>query len=113
MIVDTIQNAHKYYSVHPSFKKAFEYIQQTNLDTIEMGKYEIDGDSLKAIFSNKEGMSAEVSTAKFNATINIRHTACINGTEKIGWKPRENETETGLMKKRRSCTVMRLICIFS
>lgn len=43
MIVDTIQNAAKYFSVHPLFAKAFAYIQNTNLDTIEMGKYDIDG----------------------------------------------------------------------
>ena len=55
MIVDTIQNASKYFSVHPLFAKAFEYIKQTDLDTIEMGRYEIDGDKLKAIFSNKKG----------------------------------------------------------
>jgi len=97
MIVDTILNAHKYFSVHPFFKKAFEYIQSTNLDTIEMGKYEIDGENLKAIFSNKTGMSAEASTAKFechNKHIDIQ--LCINGTEQIGWKPREKcKTENG------------------
>lgn len=97
MIVDTLKNASKYNSVHPLFARAFEYIRNTNLDTIEMGKYEIDGDNLKAIFSNKEGMSAEVSTAKFechNKHIDIQ--VCINGTEQIGWKPREKcKTENG------------------
>jgi len=97
MIVDTISNASKYFSVHPLFKKAFEYIQQTNLDTIEMGKYEIDGDNLKAIFSNKEGMTAEASTSKFechNKHIDIQ--LCIHGVEQIGWKPREDcEHENG------------------
>ena len=93
MIVDTISNASKYFSVHPLFEKAFEYIRTTDLDTVEMGKYEIDGDNLKAIFSNKEGMTAEVSTAKFechNKHIDIQF--CINGTEQMGWKPREKCT---------------------
>lgn len=97
MIVDTIQNASKYFSVHPLFKKAFEYIQATNLNTVEMGRYEIDGDNLRAIFSNKEGMTAEVSTSKFechNKHIDIQ--LCINGAEQIGWKPREKcKTENG------------------
>jgi len=90
MIIDTLSNASKYYSAHPLFAKAFEYIQHTNLDTIEMGKYEIDADNLKAIFSNKEGMSAEVSTSKFechNKHIDIQ--LCISGNEEMGWKPRE------------------------
>lgn len=93
MIIDTIQNASKYYGVHQLFAKAFQYIQNTDLNTIEMGKYEIDGDDLKAIFSNKTGMTAEASVAKFechNRYIDIQ--LCIHGTEQIGWKPREKCT---------------------
>jgi YhcH/YjgK/YiaL family protein len=97
MIVDTISNGHKYFSVHPLFKKAFEYIQQTDLDTVKMGKYEIDGDNLKAIFSNKTGMTAEASVSKFechNKHIDIQ--LCIHGVELMGWKPREKcKTENG------------------
>ena len=90
MIIDTIQNAAKYFSVHPLFKKAFEYIQHTDLNTIEMGRYEMDGSGLKAIFSNKNGMTAAESIAKFechNKHIDIQ--LCINGVEQLGWKPRE------------------------
>ena len=93
MIVDTLQNASKYFSIHPLFAKAFEYILQTNLDTIDMGRYEIEGYNLKAIFSNKKGMTAAESTAKFechNKHIDIQ--LCINGKEQIGWKPREKCT---------------------
>lgn len=90
MIIDTIQNASKYFSAHPLFAKAFEYISKTDLDAIEMGKYEIDGDKLKAVYSNKKGMTAAESVAKFechNKYIDIQ--LCINGVEQIGWKPRE------------------------
>lgn len=91
MIIDTLKNASKYFSVHPLFAKAFEYIQKTDLNAVEMGKYEIDGDNLKAIYSNKPGMKAEESTAKFechNKNIDIQ--LCIKGVEQIGWKPRES-----------------------
>jgi len=90
MIIDTIANASKYFPVHPLFAKAFEYIKQTDLLTKEPGKYEIDGDNLKAIFSDKKGMSASESTAKFechNKHIDIQ--LCLSGVETIGWKPRE------------------------
>lgn len=90
MIIDTIQNASKYYSTHPLFGKAFEYIRSADLDSIEMGKYEIDGDDLKAIFSAKVGMTAEASVAKFECHNNhIDIQLCIHGVEQIGWKPRE------------------------
>jgi biofilm protein TabA len=90
MIIDTITNLKKYNNVHPLFAKAFKYINNTDLEKMEDGKYEIDND-LKAIFSNKNGMEAAESIAKFechNKNIDIQF--CIKGTETIGWKPREN-----------------------
>jgi len=96
MIVDTIQNASKYFSVHPLFARAFEYIQQTDLATAADGKSDI-AEGLKAIYSNKPGTTAEASLAKFechNKNIDIQ--LCINGKETIGWKPREKcVTENG------------------
>ena len=89
MIIDTIQNASKYFSVHPLFAKAFEFIQQTDLANAPDGKSDIT-EGLKAIFSNAPGKSKESSVAKFechNHHIDIQ--LCINCTETMGWKPRE------------------------
>jgi len=89
MIIDTIQNAHKYFSVHPLFEKAFDYIKSTDLSNAEVGKSDI-ADGLKAIISNKKGMTAAESIAKFechNKNIDIQ--LCIKGQETIAWKPRE------------------------
>jgi biofilm protein TabA len=94
MIIDTIANASKYFSVHPLFAKAFDYINSTDLSNTEDGKYEIDGDNIKAIISNKNGMTAEESTAKFECHNNyIDIQLCIKGKETFGWKPRENCTQ--------------------
>lgn len=91
MIIDTLQNASRYFSVNPLFEKAFEYNQKTDLNTIVMGRYEIDGGNLKAIFSNKKGMTAAESVAKFEChDKNIDIQLCIHGNEQIGWKPRGN-----------------------
>ena len=49
MIIDVLSNASKYYSVHPLFEKAFQYIAQTDLEKITEGKFDIDGDKLRAI----------------------------------------------------------------
>ena len=89
MIIDTIANAYKYFGVHPLFSKAFDYLNQTDLENTEGSRFDIDGNNLKAIFSNKTGMTTEESTAKFechNRHIDIQ--VCINGVETIGWKPR-------------------------
>ncbi|HEX7367212.1 MAG TPA: YhcH/YjgK/YiaL family protein [Pelobium sp.] len=88
MIIDTLANADKYTSVHPLFAKAFEYIGATDLNAIEVGKYDI-AEGLKAIVSDKAGMTAAESEAKFechNQNIDIQ--VCIRGTENIGWKTR-------------------------
>ena len=91
MIIDTIKNAPKYFSVHPLFQQAFAYISKTDLAAVEPGKYDIDGDNLKAAYAAKKGMTAEESVSKFechNKHIDIQ--VCINGIEKMGWKPRED-----------------------
>lgn len=91
MIVDTLQNASKYFPVHPLFARAFEYINNTDLNAIESGKwFEIDGDNLKAIISNKKGVTTAQSIAKFECHdkyIDIQ--LCVAGHETLGWKPRE------------------------
>lgn len=89
MIIDTIQNAPKYFSAHPLFAKAFEYIQQTDLKNTEAGKSDI-AEGLKAIISSSPGKTKEASLSKFechNKNIDIQ--LCISGNETIGWKPRE------------------------
>ena len=89
MIIDTIQNAHKYLSVHPLFAKAFQYIKGTDLANAEVGKSDI-AEGLKAIISNKKGMTAAESIAKFEChNNNIDIQLCIKGVETIAWKPRE------------------------
>ncbi len=92
MIIDHLANASKYTSLHPLFAQAFEYINSTDLASIEDGKYEI-ADGLKAIVSDKAGKTAEESISKFechNKNIDIQ--LCIRGKETIGYKPRNTCT---------------------
>jgi biofilm protein TabA len=89
MIVDNLTQASKYASLNPLFAKAFAYIASVDLASLEVGKFDIDGDRVRGIVSDKNGMSADESTAKFechNAHIDIQ--VCIRGRERMGWKPR-------------------------
>lgn len=91
MIVDSINNGSKYASLHPLFAKAFEFINNTDLSALEVGKFDIDGENIRGIVSDKEGTTAKASIAKFechNAHIDIQ--VCIRGKETIGWKPRNS-----------------------
>ena len=59
---------------------------------MEIGKQDI-AEGLKAIVSEKQGMSAAESEAKFEChNNNIDIQLCIKGSETIGWKPRERCT---------------------
>ncbi|MDI9365945.1 MAG: YhcH/YjgK/YiaL family protein [Flavobacterium sp.] len=88
MIVDTLANADKYTNIHPLFAKAFEYIISQNLANLEIGKTDV-AEGLKAIVSDKAGMPAADSIAKFEChNNNIDIQLCIRGHETIGWKPR-------------------------
>jgi biofilm protein TabA len=89
MIIDTLSNAQKYCCLHPLFSKAFDHIKSLKLDTIEPGSYKIEGDQLKALVFNKQGMTITESAEKFechNEYIDIQ--LCVKGVEQIGWKPR-------------------------
>jgi len=89
MIIDTLGNASKYYSLHPLFEKAFEFIHTTELANAPDGKSGI-AEGLNAIFSTAPGKTKEASLAKFEChDKNIDIQFCIEGIETIGWKPRE------------------------
>ncbi len=90
MIIDTLASANTYASLHPHFAKAFEYLRSLDFNNLEDGKYDIDGDNLRAIVSNKNGMTAEESIAKFEChDKHIDIQLCIHGIEKMGWKSRK------------------------
>lgn len=93
MIIDSLSNAEKYFCVHPLFAQAFEYIKSQNIESMEVGNYEIDDGKLRSIISNNPGKTVAESTTKFechNKHIDIQ--VCIKGKEQIGWKPRQSCT---------------------
>ena len=88
MIIDSLENAYRYTDLHKSFSKAFQFVNHTNLDTVEVGKYEIDGKEVHAAVSLKDGVKAE--EAKYEAHDNyIDIQVCPTGSERIGWSPRK------------------------
>ena len=90
MIIDSLENAGRYTSIHPLFAEAFEYIKTLDLKNAEIGKTDLS-DGLKIIVAEKVGMKQEESVAKFechNQNIDIQ--LCISGKEQMGWKPRQS-----------------------
>jgi len=89
MIIDTLNNASKYTGLNPLFAKAFDFINQNDVATLENGVIQIE-DGLKVIVSTANGKTAEASLAKFEChDKNIDIQVCVKGLETIAWKPRE------------------------
>lgn len=93
MILDHIANIDKYACLHPRFAKAFEFVKNLNLATLEAGsKFEIDGKNIHASVSAKEGVKA--ADAKFEAHDNYFDIqVCPSASETIGWSPRDEVKE--------------------
>jgi len=71
MIVDSINNGSKYASLHPHFAKAFEFINSTDLAALEVGKFDIDGENLRALFLTKKEQQLKPVPPNLNAIMPI------------------------------------------
>ncbi|MEO8532187.1 MAG: YhcH/YjgK/YiaL family protein [Flavobacterium sp.] len=92
MIIDSLHNATKYYSLHPNFKKAFEYVNQNDLSKLEEGSFEIT-EGLKIIVIAGEATTREESIKGFEChDKNIDIQISVKGPETFAWKPREKCT---------------------
>lgn len=87
MIIDSLSNAKKYFSLNPRFEKAFKFLADTDLNNLAEGKHDIDGSEIYANAMVREGLAPE--NAKFEAHdkyIDIQ--VCISGNESFGWSNR-------------------------
>ena len=89
MIIDSLHNAKKYYSLHANFKKAFEFVNQNDISQLEEGVIEIT-DGLKVIVIAGQGTTKEESIKGFEChDKNIDIQIVVKGPETYAWKPRE------------------------
>jgi YhcH/YjgK/YiaL family protein len=87
MIVEHLSNAKKYFSLNPRFEKAFGFLFNNDLNTLDERKYEIDGAEVYATFMVRQGLAPEA--AKHEAHdryIDIQ--VCVSGKETFGWSHR-------------------------
>ncbi len=82
MIFDKIENLRKYTSLHPRFTKAADFIENTDLSTLEPGRHIIDGEDIyvsSAEYFTKEEGFLEGHSKHIDIQIIIK------GSEKIGF----------------------------
>jgi len=84
MIFDQLKNAELYFQINNRFRKAFDYLKSNDFNSIEPGKYEIDGEDIYAIVQQYD--TKPMSSGKWEAHkkyIDIQF--IVNGKEKMGY----------------------------
>ncbi len=87
MILDTLQNRELYYPLSPRLRKAFEWLDKTDVSALATGSHEIDGTD---IFVNVSELDlrprTEAALEVHNEYIDIQ--VVFGGEEEFGWSPR-------------------------
>jgi len=86
MIIDRLENAERYYDVHPAFERAFAFLRRSDLANLPDGRHEIDGDRLFCLISHSPARKrAEAPLEAHRKYIDIQYV--LSGTDEMGWKP--------------------------
>jgi len=87
MILDILENAHRYLVMNNGFAKAVEFLQRPELQELPVGRYEIDGERVYAMVSKDFGIKKEDTHLETHEKyIDIQ--LILSGTDDIGWKPK-------------------------
>jgi biofilm protein TabA len=87
MILDVLENAHRYLALNKGFAEAIEFLLRPDLKELPLGRYEIDGDRVYAMVSKNPGCRKEDSLLETHEKyIDIQ--LVLAGTDDMGWKPK-------------------------
>ncbi len=96
MIIDNLVNAARYFQLHPLFEKAFDYLNQLDLDEVETGTTEIEGNQLKvSVVETKLKPETEARLETHQKYIDIQ--IPLSCAESYGWRSLSSlrDSETG------------------
>ncbi len=88
MIHDSLEKAHIYESIHPRFKKAFEFLRKIKNQPFNEGKILIENENIYAIISLNKGLNPEESKIEAHRKY-IDNQMPLSKTEKMGWRSLE------------------------
>jgi len=87
MILDILENAHRYLNLHKGFAKALDFLLRPDLKELPVGKYEIDVERVYAMLSLEPGRKKEDALLETHEKyIDIQ--LVLSGTDTMGWKPK-------------------------
>jgi YhcH/YjgK/YiaL family protein len=95
MIHDSLEKAHIYESIHPRFKKAFEFLRKIKNQPFNEGKILIENENIYAIISLNKGLNPEESKIEAHRKyIDIQMP--LSKTEKMGWRSLEHLSQIAI-----------------
>jgi YhcH/YjgK/YiaL family protein len=87
MILDVLDNAHRYLALHKGFVLAFEFLRRSDLQKLPEDTYEIDGERVYAMVAKDPGRKREDALLEAHEKyIDIQ--LVLAGTDTMGWKPK-------------------------
>lgn len=89
MIVTNLNNTERIESLHPLFKKLFDYVKTHDILNTPCGRIDIDGDNLYINNVNPECIPAEKQVLEVHRDY-IDVQILLQGNETIGWKALED-----------------------
>lgn len=92
MIVSNLNNTERIESLHPLFKKLFDYVKTHDILNTPCGRIDIDGDNLYINNVNPECIPAEKQVLEVHRDY-IDVQILLQGKETIGWKALEDSKE--------------------
>jgi biofilm protein TabA len=89
MILDVLENAHRYVDLNKGFAKAIEFLLRLDLKELPARKYKIDADRVYATVSMKPGRKREGALLETHEKyIDIQ--LVLAGSDDMGWKPKSS-----------------------
>ena len=93
MILDVLENAHRYLVHNKGFSKAIEFLFRPDLKELQSGEYEIDGGRVYAIVAKETGRKEEDASLEIHEKyIDIQ--LVLAGTDNMGWKSKSSCKKT-------------------
>ncbi len=87
MILDVLENAHRYLTLNKGFAKAFEFLNRLDLKELPVDKYEIDGTRIYAMVALDPGRKKEDAQLETHEKyIDIQ--LILEGIDTMGWRPK-------------------------
>lgn len=91
MIIDKLENSDLYISMHPTFKKAFDFLKNTDIASLPSGKHEIDGEVIFAMINKYDTATpAVVQLEAHKKYIDLQYV--FSGTETLGFVTLTNQS---------------------